>query len=158
MRHLLECSGLSRSTYYYALAHPVKPTRPELHYAVAEIFSRTTNGCGHRQVAMCLRAELGAKIADKTVLKIMREMGIYCRIRRETDYHRYSSYKGVVGKTFENVIGRDFSADGPWKKMIPTSRSSNSREARYTLLLSITLEAKRLLHGVRRRERTWSSK
>ena len=66
---------------------------------------------------MCLRAELGAKIADKTVLKIMREMDIYCRIRRETDYHRYSSYKGVVGKTFKNVIGRDFSADGPWKKM-----------------------------------------
>ena len=66
---------------------------------------------------MCLRAELGAKIADKTVLKIMREMGIYCRIRRETDCPRYSSYKGVVGKTFENVIGRDFSADGPWKKM-----------------------------------------
>ena len=64
-----------------------------------------------------LRAELGVRIADKTVLKIMREMGIRCRIRRETDYHRYSSYKGVVGKTFENVIGRDFSADGPWKKM-----------------------------------------
>ena len=117
LRHLLECSGLSRSTYYYALAHPVKPTRPELHYAVAEIFSRTTNGCGRRQVAMCLRAELGVRIADKTVLKIMREMGIYCRIRRETDCPRYSSYKGVVGKTFENVIGRDFAADGPWKKM-----------------------------------------
>ena len=66
---------------------------------------------------MCLRAELGVRIADKTVLKIMREMGIYCRIRREIGYHRYSSYKGVVGKTFENVIGRDFSADGPWKKM-----------------------------------------
>lgn len=117
MSYLLECSGLARSTYYYALAHPVKLTRPELHLAVAEIFSRTTNGCGHRQIAMCLRAELGARIADKTVLKIMREMGIYCRIRRETDYHRYSSYKGVVGKTFENVIGRDFSADRPWKKM-----------------------------------------
>ena len=66
---------------------------------------------------MCLRAELGAKIADKTVLKIMREMGIRCGIRRETDCPRYSSYKGVVGKTFENVIGRDFAADGPWKKM-----------------------------------------
>ena len=45
---------------------------------------------------MCLRAELGVRIALKTVLKIMREMGIYCKIRRETDYHRYSSYKGVV--------------------------------------------------------------
>ena len=84
---------------------------------MAEIFSRTANGCGHRQVAMCLRAELGARIADKTVLKMMREMGIRCGIRRETDYHRYNSYKGVVGETFENVIGRDFSADGPWLKM-----------------------------------------
>ena len=33
------------------------------------------NGCGHRQVAMCLRAEEGVRIADKTVLKMMRQMG-----------------------------------------------------------------------------------
>lgn len=57
---LLECAGLARSSYYYALSHPARPTRPELRDAVAEIFSRTANGCGHRQVAMCLRAELGA--------------------------------------------------------------------------------------------------
>lgn len=114
---LLECVGLPRSTYYYALAHPARPTRPELRGAVTEIFSRTANGCGHRQVAMCLCGELGVAIADKTVLKMMREMGIRCGIRRETDRHRYSSYKGVVGKTFENVIGRDFSAAGPWQKL-----------------------------------------
>ena len=41
---LLACSGLARSTYYYALSHPAKPTRPELRGAVAEIFSRTANG------------------------------------------------------------------------------------------------------------------
>ena len=114
---LLKCAGLPRSTYYYALSHPKRPTRPELGEDVAGIFSRTPNGCGHRQIAMCLRAERGAVIADKTVLKMMREMGIRCGIRRETDYHRYNSYKGVVGETFENVIGRDFSADGPWRKM-----------------------------------------
>ena len=114
---LLEAAQLARSSYYYALSHPKAATRPELREAVAEIFSRTANGCGHRQVAMCLRAELGARIADKTVLKMMREMGIHCGIRRETDHHRYSSYKGVVGETFENVIGRDFGADGPWQKM-----------------------------------------
>ena len=66
---------------------------------------------------MCLRAERGVRIADKTALKMMREMGIRCGIRRETDYHRYNSYRGKVGKTFENVIGRDFAADGPWEKM-----------------------------------------
>ena len=114
---LLECADLARSSYYYALSHPKAPTRPELWEAAAEIFSRTANGCGHRQIAMCLRAEQGAVIADKTVLKMMREMGIRCGIRRETDYHRYNSYKGEVGETFENVIGRDFAADGPWEKM-----------------------------------------
>ena len=51
---LLECAGLARSTYYYALAHPKKPTRPELWDAAREVFSRTPNGCGHRQVAMCV--------------------------------------------------------------------------------------------------------
>lgn len=66
---------------------------------------------------MCLRAEQGIVIADKTVLKMMHEMGVSCGIRRETDYHRYNSYKGRVGKTFENVIGRDFEAAGPWEKM-----------------------------------------
>ena len=78
LRHLLACSGLKRSTYYYALGHPPRPTRPELREAAAAIFSRTANGCGHRQIAMCLRAEEGAVIACKTVLKMMREMGIRC--------------------------------------------------------------------------------
>lgn len=66
---------------------------------------------------MELRAVDGARIADKTVLKVMGEMGLRCGIRRETDYHRYNSYKGEVGDTFENVLGRDFAADGPWQKM-----------------------------------------
>lgn len=117
MNDLLECAGLARSSYYYAMAHPKQPTRPELWGKIAEVFSRTPNGCGHRQIAMCLRAEDGATVADKTVLKIMKEMGIRCGIRRETDYHRYGSYKGVVGETFENVLARDFKADAPWQKM-----------------------------------------
>lgn len=66
---------------------------------------------------MELRAVDGVRIADKTVLKMMNEMGLRCGIRRETDYHRYNSYRGEVGETFENVIGRDFAADGPWRKM-----------------------------------------
>ena len=62
---LLEAAGLARSTYCYVLAHPKAPTRPELRGKVVEIFSRTSNGCGHRQVAMCLRVEAGARIAAR---------------------------------------------------------------------------------------------
>lgn len=114
---LLAVAGLPRSTYYRARSHPPRPTRPELRGKVAEVFSRTANGCGHRQIAMALRAEEGAVVAGKTVLRIMREMGIRCGIRRESDYHRYNSFKGLVGRTFENVLDRDFSADGPWQKI-----------------------------------------
>ena len=117
VRDLLEAAGLARSSYYYALAHPKGVTRAQLRPKVAQIFSRTPNGCGHRQIAMCLRAEEGERIADKTVLKIMREMGLRCGIRRETNYHRYNSYKGSVGQSFDNIIGRDFKATGPWQKM-----------------------------------------
>ena len=105
---LLECAGLARSSYYYALSHPKAPTRPELWEAAAEIFSRTANGCGHRQIAMCLRAEQGVRIADKTTLKMMREMGISCGIRREMlasiyfspfspTYFRQSRQRGCAG-------------------------------------------------------------
>ena len=56
-------------------------------------------------------------MADKTVLKMMREMGIRCGIRRRGSRRRYSSYRGLVGSTFENVIARDFGAEGPWQKL-----------------------------------------
>ena len=114
---LLEAAGLARSSYYYALAHPQQPTRVQLRPKVAQIFSRTPNGCGHRQVAMCLRAEEGVRIADKTVLKMMRQMGLRCGIRRQRPYHRYNSYKGEAGQSFENIIGRNFTATGPWQKL-----------------------------------------
>ena len=54
-----------------------------------EAFARTPNGMGYRQVAMALRAEQGLSISGKTVLKLMREEGLRCRIRRK----RYDSYR-----------------------------------------------------------------
>lgn len=115
---LLAASGVPPSTYHYNKAKPAKaPTRPELWSKAVEIFSRSPNGYGHRQIAMCLRAEEGVAIADKTVLKMMHEIGVSCGIRRETDYHKYDSYKGVLGKTLGNVLGRDSEADGPWRKL-----------------------------------------
>ena len=82
---LLAAAGLARSTCRYALSHPAKPARQELRERVAETFSRCPNGCGHREMAMCLRREDGVRIAGKTALRIMHGMGISCGIRREAD-------------------------------------------------------------------------
>ena len=56
-------------------------------------------------------------MADKTVLKVMREIGLRCGIRRRRGHRAYSSYMGRVGETFENLPGRDFSASRPWEKL-----------------------------------------
>lgn len=114
---MLAALSLPRSTYYCALAHPPRPTRPELWDKAREVFSRTPNGCGHRQVAMCIRSELGVRVADKTVLKLMREAGLRCGIRRRNPWRAYSSYRGDSGAPAPNLLARDFSADGPWQKL-----------------------------------------
>lgn len=107
--------GLARSTYYrYTGGRAPKPdryadVRPLLH----EVFSRTANGMGYRQVALALRNEQGLCISGKTVLRLMREEGLSCTIRRK----KYNSYKGEQGKVADNVLNRDFHADGPMEKL-----------------------------------------
>ena len=129
---LLEVAGLARSSYYYALAHPQQPTRAQLRPKVAKIFSRTPNGCGHRQVAMCLRAEEGERIADKTVLKMTREMGLRCGIRRERAYHRYNSYRGTWGKASRTSSVATSRPMAPGRNWVPMSPSSSSPSVRPT--------------------------
>jgi hypothetical protein len=69
---LLKIIGLPRSSYYYARKHPKAATRPDVHEKVKEIFNRTSNGCGHRQIFMRLRREFNIVIAKKTVLGSVR--------------------------------------------------------------------------------------
>ena len=100
VRDLLEAAGLARSSYYYALAHPRQPTRVQLRPKVAQIFSRTPNGCGHRQVAMCLRAEEGVRIADKTVLKMMASDGVALRYTPPEGLSQVQLLQGGGGAKF----------------------------------------------------------
>lgn len=117
LSRVLKRLGIARSTYYYNKANPARATRPELHESARKIFARTKNGCGHRQIAMTLRAENNVRIANKTVLKMMNEIGLKCYIRQETRYKKYSSYRPNAGKTAENIINRNFKADKSWQKL-----------------------------------------
>ena len=44
----------------------------------------------------------------------MKEAGLICRVRMK----KYKSYKGEVGKTAPNLLGRDFEADRPNQKWV----------------------------------------
>ncbi len=111
---MLEKLGLKRSTFYYHLSHHGRDRYADVRPLVREAFSRTANGMGYRQVALALRNEQGLCISGKTVLRLMREEGLRCRIRRR----RYSSYRGDQGKAARNVLDRDFSSDAPMRKLV----------------------------------------
>ncbi|HIT51626.1 MAG TPA: IS3 family transposase [Candidatus Aveggerthella excrementigallinarum] len=112
---MLDKLELPKSTYYrYAGGRSPRADRwADVRPLVREAFARTPNGVGYRQVAMALRTEQGLSISGKTVLKLMREEGLRCRILRK----RYDSYRGERGKAAENVLDRSFAAEAPMTKL-----------------------------------------
>ena len=115
--HLLKAAGLARSTYFHHLSHPEHVTRADLEPLVARIWNRTANGCGHRQVHMCLVHEFGQRVSAKSVLRVMRRMGLRCAIRRANPWRKYSSYRGERGERVPDLLKRDFTAGKPFEKL-----------------------------------------
>ena len=56
----------------------------------------------------------GYSLNHKTVLKLMRSLGIKGKQRKNDKYH---SYKGEVGKVADNLLKRDFHAEKPFEKL-----------------------------------------
>jgi hypothetical protein len=102
---------------FHHLSHPAHETRPDLDPMVAEIWERTANGCGHRQIHMCLVHEFGRKVSARSVLRVMRRMGLRCPIRARNPWRGYSSYRGDAGGGMPNLLKRGFTAGKPFEKL-----------------------------------------
>ena len=99
---LLETKRMARSTFYYHLKPPCAEHRhAEAERRITEIFHQSSGRYGYRRIAMQLRNE-GIVLNHKTVLRLMRKLGLSCRIRQK----RYRSYRGTVGKVAPNSEGR----------------------------------------------------
>lgn len=61
---------------------------------------------GYRRITLAL-SNRGHIINHKTVLRLMRQLGLYCRVRMK----RYSSYRGEIGQTAPDLMQRDFYAE-----------------------------------------------
>ena len=57
---------------------------------------------------------MGYVINHKTVLKLMKQLGIQCFVRIK----KYKSYKGEVGKICDNLLNRNFKADKANQKWV----------------------------------------
>ncbi|MGW8816408.1 IS3 family transposase [Gordonia terrae] len=109
---LLAAAGLARSTFFYHQARLGSPDPWEqTKAAISEIFHANKGRYGHRRVHREL-VKSGEQIAKKTVLALMRQLGLTCQVRRR----RYVSYQGQTGVIADNLLNRDFTAEAPNQK------------------------------------------
>lgn len=112
---LLDIAKLASSTFYY---HHHRPDRPDpqaaVKTAIRDVFTQAKGRYGHRRVHACLVRE-GWRVAKKTVLRLMRELGLTCHVRRR---RRYRSYRGTVGTVAPNRLNREFTATVPNQKWV----------------------------------------
>ena len=108
---MLKLSGLARSTFYYYLKHPNKDKYECEKQEITYIFNVNKGRYGYRRVLMVMRNN-GYYINHKTVQKLMRELGLKGKQRKNGQYH---SYKGTVGKVADNILARNFHSDQGWQ-------------------------------------------
>ena len=102
---LLQIAGLARSTFYDHRNRLRRPDRrADLKQAIRRAFDDAKGAYGHRRVLAMVRRR-GWTVSKKTVLKLMRELGLHCPVRRR---RRYNSFRGQVGEAADNVLNRQF--------------------------------------------------
>lgn len=104
---LLEVSGLARSTYYYHVSTESQPDKYAfVKQEIQRIFAENKGRVGYRRVTLELNNH-GHRINHKTVYRLMKQLGLFCAVRRR----KYRSYRGEVGKTAPNILERQFTAE-----------------------------------------------
>lgn len=97
---LLRIAGLARSTFFYHQARLERPApRAALKADIKHLSEANKGRYGHRRIHGRLLAQ-GWKVAKKTVLKLMNQLGLLCRVRRRRSY---SSYRGQAGEVAPNL-------------------------------------------------------
>ena len=113
LKDLLELSGIARSTFYYYLKRKDTDKYEDVKKEILDIFNRNKGRYGYRRILAVLKKH-GYVINHKTVLKLMNELNIRRKQRKNGKYH---SYKGEIGKVADNLLKREFSAKKPFEKL-----------------------------------------
>lgn len=102
---------MAKSTFYYH-RRPVTDKYEAERMEIKRIFEQSRCTYGYRRITTQMKMN-GIDINHKTVLRLMREMGLKTKRKSKS----YRSYKGTVGKVADNVIDRNFNATRPMEKI-----------------------------------------
>lgn len=105
---------IPRSTYYYYSKRKLLPDKySEIKEQISTIYHENHGRYGYRRITTELHNR-GYVINHKTVQRLMKALGIVCRVRMK----KYRSYKGEVGKIAADLLCRDFEAAKPNRKWV----------------------------------------
>ena len=111
---LLEIAHLPRATFYYHLKQEIMPDKYQTAKdEIVAIYHENKGRYGYRRITTELHNR-NIPLNHKTVQRLMKEMGIICRVRMK----KYRSYKGEVGKIAPNRLERDFNTEKPNQKWV----------------------------------------
>jgi putative transposase len=112
---LLQIAALPRSTFY---DHRRRLRRPDpnadIKESIRSAFTAAKSAYGHRRIRAILLRQ-GLTVSKKTVLKLMRQLGLHCPVRRRK---RYNSFRGEVGEAAKNVLNRQFATESRHTKWV----------------------------------------
>lgn len=80
---------------------------------IISIYDENKKRVGYRRITLELHNS-GIKVNHKTVQRLMKQLGLFCRVRMK----RYNSYRGEVGKIASNLLERSFDAEKPNQKWV----------------------------------------
>lgn len=110
---MLKLSGIARNTYYYHINQKGNDKYESAKVNIVEIFNKSNGRYDYRRITDKLK-KIGYAINHKTVQKLMREFDLKGKQNKNGKNH---SYKGTLGKTADNILKRDFTADEPFEKL-----------------------------------------
>ena len=111
---LLEIAQLPKATFYYHRKNQYKQDKyAQAKAEITAIFHENKGRYGYRRVTDELRNR-GFSLNHKTVQRLMKELGLICRVRMK----KYRSYKGEQGKVANNELDREFRAERPNQKWV----------------------------------------
>lgn len=114
MSVLLSVASVSRSSFYYQLSVTKQKERwADEKQKIRAVFVRHKGRYGYRRITLTLQRE-GVVINHKTVLRLMQQEGLACRLRHK----KYQSYRGAYGKAAPNLLNRNFDAESPNQKWV----------------------------------------
>lgn len=103
---------MARSSFYYHQKRSILVDKyKEIKLLINQIYHRHKGRFGYRRITLEINKR-GILINHKTVMKLMRELGLKSLIRIK----RYKSYRGQIGETAPNILQRNFKAIRPNKK------------------------------------------